>query len=448
MGLTANMIITRRAITASSIVFSLLLIWNIRPLPWELPTLLHIKPSEPLPHVSNYFSQAYSVSSPPRQYPYAGLKESCDHVPWEDDAPYLNCVGMVAGITSIISQVKVCLKMAVDTGSHLVLPRMPLRSSEDLHLFNFLNEDAYMAYDEWFDAQHLRDVMGRVCPKMRIAHPSELDKSISVKHRWAVSTEGDAPGYRKAQSYFWAGRPYKAFFDEHYHELQYLENQDPNRDTLKEGITLVDVDSEFLLFRITDDPTGRDLRLWNDLSHVVRFREQPRQLVDGLLGKITRPYYGVHFRVEEDTIWSSLEDQLKVDLDALDRAWYTFGQPGRQRPLVYLACGDQVQVEKFVAAGAERGWDVTHKWRLAQDDPETTRMINDLPFDFQGLVDMGIMVRADFFFGITGSAYSTTVAHLRDVTGRYRGSSFDVWDDEGAKSHLFFEGDTQYACCL
>ncbi|KAK9779100.1 hypothetical protein SCAR479_03967 [Seiridium cardinale] len=436
----------RRFVTWSAVALSLLIVWNLRPLPWEKPAVS--RPKKALPHIANYFEQAYSVAQP-RPYPYRGLKESCDHVTWSDDAPYLNCFGILAGITSIVSQVKVCLKMAVDTGSNLVLPRMPLRSSDDLQAFNLLNQDAYMPYEQWFDEAHLRSVMSRACPSMQIVHPTELDKNVEVKNHWAVSVEGDAPGYQKAQSYFWAGRPWKNFFEERYLTLRFLQNSDPsNEKNGKRGITVVNVDSEFLLFRIMNDPTGTELRLWNDLSHIIRFREEPRQIVDKVLKKMPRAFYGVHFRVENDTIWSSLETQLKLDLDALDKAWAKFGSPERQKPLVYLACGDQVQVEKFVEAGAKRGWEVTHKWKLMQEDPETTKMINDLAFDFQGVVDMGVMVRSEFFLGITGSAFSTTVANLRDATGRYRGSSFDVWDDEGARSHLFFDGDNQYACCL
>lgn len=440
---------SRRLVTWIAIVLTLLIVWNLpRPLPWERPIVT--KSSKPLPHVANYFDQAYSVSEPQYgHYPYAGLREACDHVTWSQDAPYLNCIGMLAGITSIVSQVKVCLKMAVDTGSNLVLPSMPLRSSENLQAFNLLNQDAYMSYDQWFDEEHLRRILARSCPGMRVVYPTELEANMEVKHHWVVSIEDDAPGYRKSQSYFWVGRPYKDFFDEHYLRLRFLENSDSNRkDKGKQGITVVNVDSEFLVYRITDDPTGQDLKLWNDLSHVIRFPQQTREIVDRVLGKISRAHYGVHFRVENDTIWSSLESQLKVDLDALDKAWTRFGKPGQQKPLVYLACGDKAQVEKFVEAGAKRGWEVTHKWKLMQDDTETMQKINDLAFDFQGVVDMGIMIRSEFFFGITGSAFSTTVANLRDKTGRYRGSSFDVWDDQGARSHLVFDGDNQYACCL
>ena len=400
------------------------------------------------PQVSNYFDQIFSIDKP-APYDFPALKQQCEHTTWPEDDVYLQCGSMYAGLTSIISQVKVCLKMALEAGTHLVLPAMALRDSTDLKEFNFFNGEAHLTYEKWFDVEHLTEQLGRVCPQMKIIHPDQLDTpAYPVKNRWNIDC-GDAPGYTYLSSYFWAGRPYKAFFDQQYAKLEQEAFLDPNRNDTQKGITVVTTASPFLIFRITDDPTGRELRLWNDLSHLIRFHEEPRQIIDQLLSQLTRPFYGVHFRVENDTIWSSLENQLSVDLDALDRAWAMYGSEFAQKPLVYLACGDQEQVEKFVSAGKLRGWDVTHKWQMAHGNKALLDMINALPFDFQGGVDMGIMIRSQFFLGITGSAFSSTVANARDVTGRYRGSSFTVFDDENARTHLFNDLDAAtYACCL
>jgi len=404
--------------------------------------------SSPLPpHVLNYFDQAFSLDEP-AEYDFRALQQQCERTKWAEDDVYLQCGGMAAGLTSIMSQVKVCLKMAVDAGTGIVLPSMPLRDSTNLKEFNFFNDDAYMTYDRWFDAGHLIKQFGRACPRMKIVHPDQLDSSVSVKNRWNIDI-GSAPGYQQFQSYFWSGRPFKSFFEEHYARLKQLAFLSPEKDDSKKGITVITIVSNFLLFRITDDPTGQDLKVWNDLSHLLRFTEPTRQIVNQLLSHISRPFYGVHFRVESDTIWSSLDNQLSVDLDALDRAWAKYGTAGAQKPLVYLACGDQEQIEKFVSAANARGWEVTHKWLLAQSNGDTLKMINDLPFDFQGAVDMGFMIKSLFFLGITGSAFSSTIGNARDVTGRYRGSSFSVDDDGNARTHLFNDLDaTHYACCL
>ncbi|RDW89180.1 hypothetical protein BP6252_01212 [Coleophoma cylindrospora] len=407
---------------------------------------------------SQYFEQAFSLGEPP-EYGFPALRQHCAHMRWPEDDVYLHCEGMSAGLTSIVSQVKVCLKMALDAGTGIILPSMPLRDSDDLKNFNFLNGTAYMTYDKWFDARHLIDEVGRVCPQMKILHPeqvaSESDQVseavtelVPVKNRWIMEIK-NAVGYREFTPYFWAGRPFKAFFDREFAALEGLAMMSPDRDESKKGITIIKIASQFLIFRLMDDPTGQELRLWNDLSSLIRFKQEPREIIDKLLSRISRPFYGVHFRVESDTIWSPFEHQLQVDLDALDKAWDKYGLLDTQKPLVYLACGDQGQVERFVKAGKARGWDVIHKWDLAQSDPSTLQAINDLPFDFQGAVDMGIMVKSYFFLGISGSAFSSTIGNARDVTGRYRGSSFTVYDDEGARTHLFNDGDADsYACCL
>jgi hypothetical protein len=402
------------------------------------------------PHVANYFEQVFSADEP-SHFDFAALSDACSRVEWNEDDIYMRCGGMSAGMFSIVSQVKVCLKMAIDTGSHLVLPSMPLRDSEHLLEYNRMNTSAYLTYDQWFDAEHIKASMARACPKMRVVHPSELDTTLPVKKTFSVSCQ-DAWNYRYVHSYFWVGRPYATFFAD---QLRFKKGEfeadkaDPAH--ARTGVTVVDVDSEFLLFRITDDPTHRDLRTWTDLSHLVRFNAAPRQIIHRLLGALdspARPYYGVHFRVENDSIWSSLDAQLHRDLDGLEQAWVLDGKP-EPRPPVYLACGDAEQVEKFVAAGGERGWLVTHKWRLSEGDHALQDLINSLAFDFQGAIDMGIMIRARWFFGIGGSAFSSTVANHRDKLGRYRGNSFIIGDDDGARNVVFNDLDAdEYACCL
>ena len=224
---------------------------------------------------------------------------------------------------------------------------------------------------------------------------------------------------------------------------------EPKTVSTKDGITVVNIDAMFMAFNVLNDPTRHDLRLWDDLARILRFRQEPRQIVDRLIKKIERPYYAVHFRTESDSVWSSVDEQLNRNFKGLDDAWEKHGQEGQIKPLVYVACGDESKADTFVTAAMEHGWEATHKYRLMKDDPGTIGMINDLPFDFQGAVDLGIMMRSGFFLGLGGSAMSFTVASYRDPTGHYRGSSFDLINDDGARSHLFYDFDNPgYPCCL
>lgn len=413
------------------------------------------------PHVHTYFEQVFSVDKPP-YYDFPALKAACERSEWKEENKdvYLECSGIQAGMTSIISEVKVCFKMAIDAGVNMLLPSMPLRDSENLLNFNLLNDSAYMTYDQWFDQEHLLASMARACPRIKIKHPIEAaTESLPVANRWSMDI-GTAPGFQMLLGYFWVGRPFKSWFEKELLRLRFLANasrksaaeEDTSglaRAAPEQGATIISIASQFLVFRVTDDPSGREVALWKDLSHLIRFREEPRVITNRILSHIDRAFWGVHFRVEKDNIWSSFENQLKVDLDALDQAWAQYGSPGKERPLIYLACGDEGQIEKFSEAGAQRGWTVTSKYGIAKDYPVTLKMIKELPFDFQGLVDLGVMLKSHFFIGITGSAFSSTVGNMRDPTGRYRGSSLLYPDDENARTHLFNDGDAPgYPCCL
>jgi len=343
--------------------------------------------------------------------------------------------------------------MAIEGGVGLILPTIPLRSSTDLKEFNVENKDAYFAYDQWFDMDHLKAGLAQACPRMKILHPDSLKTGqadrVVVKNDWELDV-GKAPGYHAFTSHFWVGNPFSKYFDT---ELARLQREESHG--MGEGISVIKIMAVFLLFRITDDPTGSDLELWNELGLLIRFLERPRTIVHNLMHQMVRPYYGVHFRVENDTIWGSLESQLALDLDALDDAWAMYGKRdglGTNKPPVYVACGDEHQMSKFIEGGKARGWTVTHKWDLARQipNPETVKMIDELAFDFQGAVDMGMMMQSHFFIGISGSAFSNTVAHARDVTGRYRGSSLrEKIDDAGARSYLVHDGvASSYPCCL
>lgn len=404
--------------------------------------------------VSLYFNQVFSPG-PADSYDFPALRKACDRAEWHEDV-YLQCGGMFAGMTSIMSEVKGCFKMAVEAGTGLILPRIPIR--DNTNLLDFQNNedetgDAYMPYDQWFDAKHLIDSLERACPRMKVLHPDQLKPGhvhkVDVKNHWEIDVT-KAPGYHFTVSHFWTGNPFRKFFDVEFAKLQKDHN---NSGT---GISVIKISALFLLYNITNDPTGGDLKLWNEIAMLIRFLEKPRKIVNQLLQHINRPYYGVHFRAENDSIWNSAEEQMNNDLDVLDKAWARYGESSTTginsyKPLVYLACGDEKQVKMFADVGKTRGWEVTHKWELAQKstNPETLKMINELAFDFQGAVDMGMMVQSWFFIGISGSAFSNTVAHARDPIGRYRWSSLEPEDDGGARSVLVTDGvQSSYPCCL
>ncbi|CAN8101813.1 unnamed protein product [Discula destructiva] len=477
------------------------------------PSQQKISPTE------TYFDQVFSLTTPQHPYAFPALRKQCAHTKWRSKdaleakggsgggSVYLQCEGIYLGLTSVISQVKSCLKMAIEAGAGVILPDIPLRAADNLLAYNQGNHDAERPFGAWFDQSHLVAVMKDACPGLEIVTPRDVREGgrVKVKNTWGVDIHA-ARYFRERDGYFWAGKPFAAFFEEslarlreeHKDDQQEDENGDDREEgglhnqlarrttttttITDDGATIIGMRADFELFSVTSDPTGHDRLLWDDLGRTLRFLEEPRAIVDKMLTQLGalhdddddddddpqqgQVFFAVHFRGEGDNMWAEPAEQIRVDLDALDAAWEMYrhdegvaprGGDKDRKPPVYLACGNEESLDAFVAAGAGRGWNVTSKYALAKsmESSETFDMIEELPFDFQAIIDMGLLVKSYFFIGIMGSAFSYTVANLRDPTTRYRGSSFDVWHDGGARTHMFPNndryGDTtmeKYACCL
>lgn len=440
------------------------------------------QPNSPSP-AEIYLDQTFSLHKP-APYAFPALREHCNRTTWKnleehyrDTAPlYLECDGIYLGLTSVISQVKSCLKMAIEAGVGVILPQIPLRDATNLVSYNQGNRAAEREFGEWFDAGHLVEVLGRACPALEVVTPTEVEARKTARMTMDLHA---ARFFRERDGYFWAGKPFGAFFDGHLdrmlrelegpqmqQEAGEAENQLRRRADKKPDAVVVGMRADFELFNVANDPTGHDRHLWDDLGRALRFLPEPRLIVDRIAKQIGGPFFAVHFRGEADNFWDSPEEQMRVDLDALDRAWEKYRDVSPElagykkkglKPPVYLACGDEGQLLQFVAAGKERGWNVTSKYDLAKDmgADETLSMIESLPFDFQAIIDLGMLVKSHFLIGLIGSAFSYTAANVRDPTTRYRGSSFELEDDGGARTHMFPNNDVygdatmeKYACCL
>jgi hypothetical protein len=403
------------------------------------------------PQLHDYFDQILAPK-PFEGMRLSNLKYTCEHTEWRDDM-YLNCLGINQGITSVMSQLKVCFKMAIDAGVNLMLPTMALRDSANLTNYNFMDESGHYPYKDWFDVEHLVQNMGAACPQMQIVEGKAPEP---VRYTLDVDIDQD-PAFQPFRGVFWPGHPFRPFFDQQV-ARKIVEWEGRKLIPVPEkGSTTVNIMPAFNSYKVTDDPTGDSLRIWYELGHLIRFKEVTRNIVASLMGKLAGgPFIGIHFRVEADaTNWAPIDQQIERTLFAANRAWKEYGwSQNGARKVIYLACGDQGQIAKFVEAA--KGWHVVDKWSVAKDWPaqtakDITDAINGLPFDHQGTVDFGVMLKSSFFIGVMGSAFSYTIANSRDPLSRYRGSSFDI-QSTGAKqaaSHLFEDNEAlAYSCCL
>lgn len=424
----------------------------------------------------DYFRQVWLAGDgPASDFDLTSLRQQCARTEWHDDV-FLHCEGFGAGLTTIMSELRVCLKMAIEAGINLIMPAIALRDSVDLTNFNIFNESAILPYSQWFDEEHFITRLNDACPQMLISRIDE-EKQPLIKMGPKMGYDlNQAEGYSMFSDWAWPGRSFGNLFwsekgiglsmKSYYAGLEHLGLPEES------GPRQVNIYTPFLFFRITQDVTGHDQRVWNDFNHLIRFKPEPRQIVHRLLTAIGEaPFLGIHYRGEKDNIWSSPKIQLERNLKLAEEAWNlrhdggsmqgTSAAKSEVKRKIYLACGDEVAIQDFKQEAESQGWEVMDKYTLARaadalsDDPTQISLIdqiNALPFDHQGSIDLAVTTASNFFIGFTGSAFSWTVANARDPLGRYRGSTMDrTWDPDAliAGNHLFNDGESpSYPCCF
>lgn len=438
----------------------------------QKPLVLQELPSS----VQNLFEQTWALEDPPDEI-LTNLKSQCDRTEWKEDY-YMHCGGLTAGLTSIMSSLRVCLRMALDGGVGLAIPVMALRDSKDLRDFRTFDAASQIPYGDWFDEEHFIKQLSRSCPQLKIARLG-ADKKPALPDFLFLGLNLDrAEGFKLFESWAWPGKTWSDFLwgDKGIQvELdKAAEDAATSGSPVAADARLISVWTPFLFFKITEDITGHDRKVWHEFDHLIRFKPGARSIVHELLANIgDKPYIGVHYRGEKDNIWSSPEVQLERNLRIADEAWTLYlktqnmqlGSKKSPEKLIYLACGDQDAIKDFQTAAAKKGWKVTDKWSIAAEvdkhnlggvDSKSAgslvSQIDALPFDHQGSLDLAMITVSSFFIGFTGSAFSYTVANHRDPLGRYRGSSVSRQWDEGAlsaRSHLFNDGESgHYPCCF
>ncbi|KAJ4421322.1 hypothetical protein N0V82_003833 [Gnomoniopsis sp. IMI 355080] len=350
-----------------------------------------LSPSTRSSSADTYFDQTFSLT-PTGDDDFRALRKQCSHTKWLKEngngTVYLQCEGIYLGLTSVISQVKSCFKMAIEAGAGVILPNIPLRAKNNLLAYNQGNHDAERPFGAWFDETHLVESMQGACPGLDMISPQDIEQGrVEVQNEWSIDIHS-ARFFRERDGYFWAGKPFDAFFEENLRRLREEHKNDQSRQddgaddregvhnqltrsthSGTEAVDVIGIRADFELFSVINDPTGHDRIFWHDLGRMLRFRPEPRMIVDQMLQQIgeDKSFFAVHFRGEGDNMWAAPEEQIRVDLDALDQAWETYKHDegvkyaGGAKPLVYLACGDEESIQAFVAAGKERGWNVTSK---------------------------------------------------------------------------------------
>lgn len=424
------------------------------------------------PSVAKLYDQVWTESPTPLDL--VELRHLCERTTFSPDI-YLRCSPPYAGLTTIMSQVKVCVRTAIETGFNLVMPVMAMRSEDDLKEFNQQNPDRHIPYGDWFEEETLLSRLASVCPNMKVARLNDKkEPALEVTQEVELDLK-IAPYFNGVGNWAWPGRDWVTWYREEVARI--IKNDTESRglsDSASNGekVVVVRAFAPLSFFNVMYDVSGRSLALWNEMNYLIRFKPIPRRIVQGILSHledddtgVLQPYYGVHFRTEKDSpdAWIKADVQVKRILDMVETAWTAFSHdressssssslssPARKK--IYLACGDTDRIAQFEQAANAIGWEVVDKYRLTQSiDPTLHTALTRMPFDHQGMIDLGVMMLSEFFVGLTNSAFSFSIAHARDPRGRFGGSTIEnFFDVEGrvARTHLFDDGEGAYQCCL
>jgi len=175
----------------------------------------------------------------------------------------------------------------------------------------------------------------------------------------------------------------------------------------------------------------------------LRFREDVRRLaatvlyamdtnhdinVDPMAGIQPGKFYGAHLRTAIDAMaagWTNYANQS---------ANYLSSAVAHNLPLIYLACGNEGDIERFTDSAGNKSIAVTTKNELlfGLGFKDELAEMQALTWDQQGLVDYEVLLRSSVFGGTWESSFGWNIAMRRHV-----GGGLSMEDRAGLESTTF-----------
>jgi hypothetical protein len=94
---------------------------------------------------------------------------------------------------------------------------------------------------------------------------------------------------------------------------------------------------------------------------------------------------------------------------------------------VYTACGDIQLLENFKSMVGNFGGKAVDKWDLV--DKPTVEDMKGLGFDQLGMIDLEVLIHAQYFLGYAGSSFSAQVGQTRHFA-QFGNTDYDGMDKQ------------------
>jgi hypothetical protein len=336
------------------------------------------------------------------------LASLCDTTIWQPGL-YLNCtnlynlpeheVGTVnpQGVTNAYNIIVTCLRWAIDGGMGFVMPRIAIRSKDNIVDFK---EWADLGF--FFDEDYMRSILHQQCPQLNIVNTYFNITKIVYAERIGL-TEYTNGEYRK-------------------HAIELLQKND--LDPKLQSVVIWENEPLFN-WVFNEDAPKVSLALHNTIIPNPLLRS----LSSSLKALLPVDYIGIHLRAEADMIVGSYTDQVNFFL-------LNYQTKLANIDTIYVAVGSKEIEDQFRREMKFHNFKVISKWSLAENTTLIDTM-NSLGFDQLGLIDFHILFGSSHFFGCGMSSFAYAIAQKRG-NGRI----------EDCRCHIYGEIFPPLECCF
>ncbi|KAI0540017.1 hypothetical protein GGR58DRAFT_462789 [Xylaria digitata] len=341
------------------------------------------------------------------------------------------CDNNSGGPGNIRNYILTCVRYAIEAGATgLQIPRIRMRSASDkANLFKEYQPFSYM-----FSEIHFRDAMTEACSHISL-FPSdgELDAIPGVAAKAAREKLPPERMVRQITPKEFGGT------------RRGCDPRDPNRHTDRFGVSFrewmrglaADLGlrptswENPMLVRLSwgvlwDWPAIRDgSELAATFGGLLRIREDILELADQVARSMKELatsvaessterrsdglFLGIHLRTEEDALsqWPTYENQSKGYLHEAEGQGFRGG-------VAYLASGSEKETRRF-SEDARTHLDMTVKSKYDLVHGKDLGELKSLSWDQQALVDFVVLLKSDYFVGVSPSSFSINVALKRHL---------------------------------
>ncbi|TAQ88169.1 hypothetical protein B7494_g3476 [Chlorociboria aeruginascens] len=354
-------------------------------------------------------------SQPPAQIPTSlpvplttsPLTALCSSITWTPGL-WLQChsycgkndTSICGGLNNARNRIQTCLRLAIDSGAGLILPKVTRRNPANLGQINTHEE---VCPDFFWDIKYLTQTLGEQCPQLEF--------------RFC----GDISGIEEDRILATPNRPY---ISEKYHTDTFREMVLARVDEASIPHTSISPSSPVAI-SFGDPYIGWNYTLSRELSTIRKSLFKSLRFNHALLDisskiqsapELKNGFFGVHLRGERDwpAQFGTVDQQMDHYIKSIEQVQTALEEPLKT---VYVSCGDQGAIEWLRQRLEPMGYIVHDKWTLLSEDKnqEILQQIEEFGFDQKAIVEYQTLVGADYWMGVVMSSMSSLIAFARTV---------------------------------